>query len=188
MPNETCYSYLDSPIDTLLLVARGPALVGVYMTPHKGIWGPRPEWRRDDAPLASVREQLTAYFDGTLTEFDLPLTFEGTSFQQRVWQELTRIPFGTTISYAELARRVGKPGAARAVGSANGRNPISVVVPCHRVIGASGKLTGYGGGLERKRWLLDHERAAGQGETAADVHSAGFVQRSLSIATTSGRS
>jgi methylated-DNA-[protein]-cysteine S-methyltransferase len=109
------------------------------------------------APLAATVVQLNEYFNGGRREFDLPLYFEGTTFQRRVWQELTEIPYGETWSYGQLARRIGKPSASRAVGLANGRNPISILVPCHRVIGADGSLTGYGGGLERKRWLLAHE-------------------------------
>ena len=189
MPDAVCYSYLESPIGKLLLVADGDRLIGTYMSPHKGQWGPRAEWREDDSALALARHQLTAYFAGELQQFDLPLRFDGTPFQQRVWRELEKISFGTTISYAELAARVGQPGAARAVGHANGRNPISIIVPCHRVIGASGKLTGYGGGLDRKRWLLDHERCASGGDLFTADHSADArVQRSPSIVTTSGRS
>ena len=101
--------------------------------------------------------QLQAYFAGSPVEFDVPLSLLGTDFQQRVWNELREIPLGETISYGELARRLGAPGASRAVGLANGRNPVSIVVPCHRVIGANGRLTGYGGGLQRKAWLLRHE-------------------------------
>jgi methylated-DNA-[protein]-cysteine S-methyltransferase len=112
---------------------------------------------QDDAGFREVRDQLRAYFEGELHEFELPLRMKGTDFQRRVWKELMNIPFGMTISYAEQARRIGRPGAARAVGAANGRNPISIVVPCHRVIGANGTLTGYGGGLDRKQWLLEHE-------------------------------
>ena len=104
-----------------------------------------------------VREQLDAYFAGELSEFDLPLAPHGTPFQRRVWDELSRIPFGETTSYSELARRLGDPKLVRAVGLANGRNPLAIVIPCHRVIGAGGSLTGYGGGLDRKRWLLDLE-------------------------------
>ena len=120
---------------------------------------PKPgvRWVQDDAPFRTVFDQLTRYFDGGLVSFDLPLSLAGTPFQQRVWQELCKIPYGCAISYAELARRIGKPGASRAVGSANGRNPVSLIVPCHRVIGADGGLGGYGGGLDRKRWLLEHE-------------------------------
>ena len=104
-------------------------------------------------------EQLTAYFSGDLQQFELRLAPHGTEFQKKVWQELCRIPFGASISYGELARRIGQPTASRAVGLANGRNPISIIVPCHRVIGANGTLTGYGGGIERKKWLLEHEAA-----------------------------
>ncbi len=107
--------------------------------------------------IAAVRDQLAEYFAGERTEFDIPLKLAGTPFQNRVWQELARIPFGVTISYGELARRVGQPTASRAVGSANGKNPISIIVPCHRVIATSGNLTGYGGGLPNKQWLLQHE-------------------------------
>ena len=119
-----------------------------------------PAWRRDDAALAGTREQLEAYFAGELRDLDLKLAPRGTPFQQRVWAELTKIAYGETISYSELARRLGDPKLVRAVGVANGRNPISIVIPCHRVIGADGTLVGYGGGLERKRWLLDHEAVA----------------------------
>lgn len=151
------HTRIDSPIGALLLTSDGEALTGVFMEEHRH--GPRPDdgWRRDGAPFAAAREQLAAYFAGERTGFELPLAPSGTAFQRRVWEELRRIPFGETISYAELARRVGDPRAVRAVGGANGRNPLSVVVPCHRVIGADGSLTGYGGGIERKRWLLGHE-------------------------------
>jgi methylated-DNA-[protein]-cysteine S-methyltransferase len=113
-----------------------------------------------DGPFDAAREQLDAYFGGELEAFDLPLAPQGTEFQMRVWDELTRIPFAETISYKELALRLGDIKLVRAVGLANGRNPLSIVVPCHRVIGSDGTLVGYGGGLERKRWLLDHEAVA----------------------------
>ncbi|HEX7610606.1 MAG TPA: methylated-DNA--[protein]-cysteine S-methyltransferase, partial [Solirubrobacteraceae bacterium] len=116
-----------------------------------------PDWQHDDDALADVAGQLAAYFAGTLTEFDVQLELAGTDFQREVWQALRAIPYGETISYGELAQRVGKPSASRAVGLANGRNPIAIIVPCHRVIGADGSLTGYGGGLARKAWLLEHE-------------------------------
>jgi methylated-DNA-[protein]-cysteine S-methyltransferase len=106
---------------------------------------------------AEVCEQIAAYLKNPAFRFDLPFEFHGTDFQQRVWNELCEIPLGETVSYGELARRLGTPGASRAVGLANGRNPVSIVVPCHRVIGANGRLTGYGGGLQRKAWLLRHE-------------------------------
>ena len=108
--------------------------------------------------MAEAARQLTAYFDGTLTEFDLPIHLEGTAFRMLCWQVLQTIPYGETISYGEQAKRIGNPKAVRAVGGANHHNPISIVVPCHRVIGADGTLTGYGGGIDRKAWLLMHER------------------------------
>lgn len=155
----TYYTYFDSRIDPLLLTSDGEALTGVFMVAHK--YGPEvaPDWVQNDSapPFAEAKRQLAGYFAGTLTEFDLPLAPRGTAFQLRVWEELRRIAFGETISYGELARRIGQPGSARAVGLANGRNPISIVVPCHRVIGANGKLVGYGGGLPRKQALLAHE-------------------------------
>jgi methylated-DNA-[protein]-cysteine S-methyltransferase len=120
----------------------------------------RPQMAATEGPFAVIREQLDAYFAGELDSFDLPLALDGTPFQMRVWEELARIPFGETISYSELARRLGDPKLVRAVGVANGRNPISIVIPCHRVIGADGSLVGYGGGLDRKRWLLEHEAVA----------------------------
>jgi methylated-DNA-[protein]-cysteine S-methyltransferase len=116
-------------------------------------------WAEDAtvAPLSAAVRQLTEYFSGARCEFDLPLRLHGTTFQTRVWHKLTEIPYGQTWSYGQLARRIDQPSASRAVGLANGRNPIAILVPCHRVIGADGSLTGYGGGIERKRWLLAHE-------------------------------
>ena len=119
--------------------------------------------------LDETERQLDRYFEGTLTEFDLPLGPRGTPFQQQVWAALCDIPYGETISYGELARRVGRPGSARAVGAANGSNPISIIIPCHRVIGSDGRLTGYGGGIDRKAWLLDHEAGRGPGQLALPV-------------------
>ncbi len=130
------------------------------MPQHKGWRGPEASWQKSDASFAVVREQLAEYFAGQRQQFDVPLKLAGTPFQQHVWQELVRIPFGTTITYAQLAQRVGKPTASRAVGHANGRNPISIIVPCHRVIGTDGKLTGYAGGVDKKQWLLAWERGA----------------------------
>ncbi len=152
------YSVLESPVGPLMLRWSGDALIGLYFE-NSSMMTPRPEWTRDDARLAPVRAQLEEYFRGERKTFDLPLAFEGTSFQQRVWKALCEIPFGETISYGELARRVGEanwPGA-RAVGGANNKNPIAIIAPCHRVIGANGDLTGFGGGLPAKRWLLEHE-------------------------------
>jgi methylated-DNA-[protein]-cysteine S-methyltransferase len=159
--SEVCYSFYPSPIGDLLLTSDGDALTGLYMVQHKGRSAPRPEpgWQPDDSAFRAVREQLGAYFAGVLREFELPLRMAGTPFQRLVWAGLRSIPLGATLSYAELARRIGRPGASRAVGAANGRNPISIVVPCHRVIAADGTLGGYGGGLDRKEWLLRHEAA-----------------------------
>ncbi len=157
------HTVVDSPCGPLTLVARDGALAGLYMTDHRHqpaleTFGPRVE----PAAFAKTTEQLTAYFGGDLTVFDLELRPLGTPFQQRVWDALRDIPYGETVTYGELAETLGQPTASRAVGLANGKNPISIVVPCHRVIGADGSLTGYGGGLARKQWLLDFERGAQQ--------------------------
>jgi len=167
----TLHTTIDSPIGPLLLLAddeggaaggpgggdRAGPLRGLYMQA-----GPRPKridprWRAASGAFDEVRAQLDAYFAGTREAFDLPLAPAGTSFQLAVWAQLRAIPFGETRTYGELAVRLGQPTAARAVGLANGDNPIAVIVPCHRVIGADGSLTGFGGGLERKRILLDLE-------------------------------
>jgi methylated-DNA-[protein]-cysteine S-methyltransferase len=152
------FCYLESPIGRLLLTSDGSALTGLYMEPSRKAQS-TDGWSENVtvAPLSATVLQLTEYFAGTRREFDLPLRLQGTSFQTRVWHELGEIPYGQTWSYGQLARRIANPSASRAVGLANGRNPVSIVVPCHRVIGADGSLTGYGGGLERKRWLLAHE-------------------------------
>jgi methylated-DNA-[protein]-cysteine S-methyltransferase len=150
---------VDSPIGALILVGSDGHLTGVFMVGQRHLPEPAPDRRRDDAWFVDVADQLAGYFSGDLLTFDIPIRLDGTEFQRRVWSELRGIPYGQTISYGELARRVGSPGAARACGLANGRNPVSVIVPCHRVVGADGRLTGYGGGLERKAWLLDHEVA-----------------------------
>jgi methylated-DNA-[protein]-cysteine S-methyltransferase len=169
MPRESrtagtvLFHRMASPIGGLLLVSDGHALTGLYMEEHAGGPGIDPEWIPDAAWFEPVCRQLEEYFQGTRVEFDVPLALHGTDFQKQVWSELSRIPFGETVSYGEQARRLGRPAAARAVGRANGQNPISIIVPCHRVIGGNGSLTGYGGGMERKRWLLDHERAPHRG-------------------------
>jgi methylated-DNA-[protein]-cysteine S-methyltransferase len=150
---------VESPVGPLTLIARDGLLSGLHMQDQRHAPTPSQEWQRDDDGFEDVVAQLDAYFAGTLTEFDLPLAMAGTDFQRRVWAALREIPYGETISYGELARWVGSPGAARAVGLANGRNPVGIIVPCHRVIGADGSLTGYGGGLPRKVWLLEHEAA-----------------------------
>jgi methylated-DNA-[protein]-cysteine S-methyltransferase len=152
------FCYFQSPIGRLLLTSDGTALTGLYMEPSRKAQS-TDGWTEDAAvaPLPATLRQLTEYFGGTRRDFDLPLRMQGTEFQKRVWRELTEIPYGQTWSYGELAKRIDNPSASRAVGLANGRNPISILVPCHRVIGADGSLTGYGGGLDRKRWLLAHE-------------------------------
>jgi methylated-DNA-[protein]-cysteine S-methyltransferase len=157
------YIIVDSPIGRLLLRTDGASLTGLYMdVPGR----PFPamndsEEAANAVPLPEAVRQLQEYFAGNRRNFDLPLHPDGTEFQQRVWRALTEIPYGETCSYGELARRIGNPNASRAVGLANGRNPISILVPCHRVIGADGSLTGYGGGLQRKQWLLAHEGLQG---------------------------
>jgi methylated-DNA-[protein]-cysteine S-methyltransferase len=156
---QICHTTIDSPIGSLLLLADDEALVGAYMEKHKR--GPKPQGprRSDHAVLRRVGDQLSEYFAGSRRGFDLPLSFDGTEFQRSVWLALCEIPFGETLSYAELALRVARPSAVRAVGAAVGRNPISIIVPCHRVVGSNGSLVGFAGGLVRKRWLLTHETA-----------------------------
>jgi len=151
------YAVVPSPIGDLLLTSDGDALTGLHMDPGEG-FTIDPNWEDGDDVLTRAADQLRAYFAGELKTFDVPLALAGTPFQQRVWRELRRVPYGQTISYRELARRVGNPQASRAVGAANGQNPVAVIVPCHRVIASDGTLGGFGGGLERKEWLLNHER------------------------------
>lgn len=155
---------VDSPIGPLLLTSDGKALTGLYTNPSRKAQS-TDGWQEDAGiePLAETARQLNEYFAGARREFDLPLRLRGTGFQERVWGELRAIPYGTTWSYGQLAKRLGNPNASRAVGLANGQNPISILVPCHRVIGADGSLTGYGGGLECKHWLLTHEGAISRG-------------------------
>ena len=150
---------MESPIGSLRVVAEDGALVGVYMEAHAHQPVLDAADGAGDPLLVLTREQLGAWFLGQRRDFDLPLRPRGSPFQLTVWQELMRIPYGETRTYGEIARSLGRPEASRAVGAANGRNPLSIVVPCHRVVGADGSLTGYGGGLKRKRWLLEHERA-----------------------------
>lgn len=155
---------IDSIVGPLTLVAEEGAIVGLYMDlqrhrPEDDTLGePHPGGRRVE-PFKAAADQLDAYFAGELTHFNLPLAPQGSDFQQRVWAALQEIPYGQTESYGELAARIGSPGGARAVGLANGKNPIGIVIPCHRVVGADGSLTGYGGGVERKKRLLDLELA-----------------------------
>lgn len=158
---KTWFTTLESPLGELLLTGDGECLTGLYLPRQKHGHAVQPDWKRDAAQFRAVITQLSAYFASELRDFELPLRPQGSAFQQAVWQALRVIPFGATESYGALATRLGRPGAARAVGLANGRNPISIIVPCHRVIGADGSLTGYGGGIARKRWLLAHERDTG---------------------------
>lgn len=148
---------IESPIGPLTLTAEGGYLTGLYMHDQRHAPTHVTGTVRDEAWFADIIGQLGAYFDGRRTEFQIPMKLHGTDFQQRVWTQLCAIPYGETISYGELARRVDNPKASRAVGLANGRNPIAVIVPCHRVIASDGGLGGYGGGLDRKTWLLDLE-------------------------------
>jgi methylated-DNA-[protein]-cysteine S-methyltransferase len=152
------YTYLESPIGTLLLAGDSNGLQQILFSTDGRPARPDPAWEEDPSTLAEVIRQLKAYFAGELETFGLPLAPQGTSFQQKVWSELQKIRYGTTISYGELARRIGNPKASRAVGLANGSNPIPIVIPCHRVIGSNGKLTGYGGGLPIKEKLLALEK------------------------------
>src|SRR5215831_12344143 len=156
------HAVVDSPVGPLTLVAAGGALVGLYMGDQRHL-PPREEFGEpaddpDAEPFAGAARQLREYFDGERTGFDLRLALDGTAFQRRVWAALQDIPYGQTLSYGQLADQIGQPSAARAVGLANGRNPVGIIVPCHRVVGADGSLTGYGGGIERKHYLLAHER------------------------------
>jgi methylated-DNA-[protein]-cysteine S-methyltransferase len=153
---KTVYATMPSPVGELLLTASTDGLTGVFF-PGEGRT-PAPDWQRDPQQFAAAIEQLDEYFAGTRTEFSLALAAPGTPFQQLVWAELLMVGYGTTITYTELARRIGHPRSVRAVGGANGRNPLCVIVPCHRVVGVNGSLTGYSAGVETKRWLLDFER------------------------------
>ncbi|HEY6852709.1 MAG TPA: methylated-DNA--[protein]-cysteine S-methyltransferase [Gemmatimonadales bacterium] len=158
----TAVARMQTPIGELTLTATDTALTGVYFPSSRH--GPPPVAQGEPhGPaaeiLARARQQLAEYFTRARMTFDLPLAAQGTEFEHQVWDALRRIPFGTTTSYGEIARKLGDARNARAVGTANGKNPIPIIVPCHRVIGANGDLTGFGGGIERKRWLLEHEGA-----------------------------
>ncbi|MFE7855034.1 methylated-DNA--[protein]-cysteine S-methyltransferase [Streptomyces sp. NPDC057403] len=154
------HTVTDSPYGPLTLVAEDGTLCGLYMTDQRHRPPQETFGDRDDSLLGEAKDQLDAYFSRELKEFTLELHLHGTPFQRTVWDQLRRIPYGETRSYGELADALGSPGASRAVGLANGKNPIGIIVPCHRVVGADGSLTGYGGGLPRKRRLLDFERGS----------------------------
>lgn len=153
------YTYVDTPIGAILIAGDDDAIVETYFAGAK----PKAEWIRDNDALREAADQLRAYFAGELTAFDLRLSPQGTEFQQAVWSELQKIPYGETTTYSAIAERIGRPAAVRAVGAANGANPIPIVIPCHRVIGMNGSLTGFGGGIDVKKQLLALEaRVAGR--------------------------
>jgi methylated-DNA-[protein]-cysteine S-methyltransferase len=156
------YRTIDSPIGPLALAGRGRVLTNLRML-NQTYEPDRADWVRDDRSFPDAVNQLDAYFAGKRTDFDLELDMVGSEFQRRVWQALLTIPFGETRSYGQIAEQIGAAGSARAVGLANGHNPIAIIVPCHRVIGANGSLTGYGGGLDRKRSLLEMEKTVRSG-------------------------
>lgn len=156
--DATCYRTMDSPVGLLTLAGMGGRLQHLRMVDQT--YEPnRADWQLDESAFSDTVEQLDEYFRGTRYEFDVDLDLVGTAFQKNVWEALLTIPYGETRSYAEIASQIGAPGAFRAVGLANGHNPIGIIVPCHRVIGANGSLTGYGGGLDRKRMLLGMEKS-----------------------------
>ncbi|MFJ4716642.1 methylated-DNA--[protein]-cysteine S-methyltransferase [Streptomyces sp. NPDC088785] len=160
MSTRKQHTVIDSPYGPLTLVAADGILCGLYMTDQRHRPAEETFGVRDERPFGAAIDQLSGYFQGELTTFDVPLTLIGTPFQQSVWALLRQIPYGETRTYGALAEALGKPQASRAVGLANGKNPVGVIVPCHRVVGSNGDLTGYGGGIERKRRLLDFERGA----------------------------
>jgi len=163
------YTFVDSPLGPLLLAGCDGELTRIGLPEGRSAVRPAPAWQRDDGAWQEARHQLSAYFAGQLTAFDLALRPAGTPFQQEVWHALRAIPYGETRSYGQLAAALGRPAAVRAVGRANGSNPLPIVIPCHRVIGGNGALTGYGGGLAAKRWLLELERqVSGRGSGTAD--------------------
>jgi len=153
----TWFDTISSPLGDLLLVVRDDRVLHIGFAEERHPHLRQGQWQRDAERVSNARQQLQEYFSGQRQHFELDLLPIGTEFQRQVWSELARIPYAKTISYGELARRIGNAKAMRAVGLANGRNPIPIIVPCHRVIGANGSLTGFGGGIERKRWLLEHE-------------------------------
>jgi methylated-DNA-[protein]-cysteine S-methyltransferase len=157
------HAVVTSPLGPITLVAADGALCGLYLDSQRSAPSAGSLGAPDPGPSAAAARQLEEYFSGERTVFELELTLAGTTFQRRVWAELQAIPYGQTVTYGQLARRIGMPTASRAVGLANGRNPVAIVVPCHRVVGSDGSLTGYGGGLERKRFLIGLEqRVAGR--------------------------
>jgi len=167
-----CYfSVMGSPLGKLELQSTDQAIISVHIAGfirHGDMPEISPQRSLPDC-LTACKAQLREYFEGKRKKFDLPITPHGTPFQQKVWNELLNIPFGSTISYLELAKRLGDPKVIRAAGSANGKNPVAIIIPCHRVIGADGSLVGYAGGLENKRWLLEHEQTHSGGKTQLSI-------------------
>ena len=159
LPDKPVYGYVDSPIGQLLVAGDVDHVRLISFPTGSQTVRPEPEWRRDDRYFGEANKQLDAYFAGELKAFSFAFLLEGTDFQKTVWQSLCEIPFGVTTSYGEIAKKIGRPKASRAVGAANGANPIPIVVPCHRVIGSNASLTGFGGGIETKQFLLAHENA-----------------------------
>lgn len=159
MTSRVYYHRHPSPIGELLLISDGGVLTGLAMEESNHPIRPGESWLLDEGPFHDATAQLDEYFAGERADFDLPVALRGTPFQMRVWEALREIPYGETRSYQEIAQRVDSPRAVRAVGGANGRNPVAIVIPCHRVIGADGSLTGYGGGLWRKEFLMNLERS-----------------------------
>jgi methylated-DNA-[protein]-cysteine S-methyltransferase len=154
------YTHMNSPVGPLLIAANADGLWLIEFEHPRHPESRKADWVQGNSSLLrEARRQLDAYFAGRLRDFDLPLATRGTAFQRRVWQALREVPYGATRSYADIARQLGNPNATRAVGAANGRNPVPIVVPCHRVVGADGSLTGFGGGIDTKRFLLQLERA-----------------------------
>lgn len=171
------YKWLESPLGAVLMVADARSLTGLYLQGQKYFPQPTKDWQeaRTLSLFEQAQTQLTEYFAHQRQTFDLPLDPQGTPFQKQVWQQLRQIPYGETISYGTLAQRLNKPTASRAVGAANGKNPISIIVPCHRVVATNGLLTGYAGGLDRKQWLLQHEKVQGSGDRIQ------LIQHSLAL-------
>ncbi len=156
------YTHLDSPVGAFLVAGTESEIHFTAFSTGYQQRAPLPDWCEDDAPLGYATQPLTAYFEGMKVHFDVPLALTGTPFQLRVWRALQTIGYGQTASYSEIAAKVGSPAASRAVGSANHANPIPIIVPCHRIVGADGSLTGFGGGLDTKATLLEMEKARGQ--------------------------
>ena len=157
LPDDLLYTHLDSPVGPLLVAGDERALHVLSFASGSKAFGPRETWIERSEPFAEVKAQLDAFFAGRLTAFDLPLALHGTDFQKQEWLALTEIPYGERRSYGWMAAKLGRPAASRAVGAANGANPIPIILPCHRLVGANGSLTGFGGGIERKRFLLELE-------------------------------